>query len=305
MLVKFVKYEGAGNDFILIDDREGAFRPDAGHIAALCDRHFGIGADGLMTLRRSAGLDCSMRYYNADGSAGEMCGNGARCFALFAEHLGIGGETKYFDATDGVHTAHIRRAQGPAGEIELGMINVSEIRSGGGWWWHSVEDTMDKVDPQLLMRDTRVLVELVKEFADEAHLPFDAAGCLAQMRDTVADIRTHCGDDFDFAPVERALEELDKACAGRICFSSDRQAKEAGGRLTRLLCSACDEYHFDNTFAVGLLPGLQLVRGKHRNDLPPQEFLYWRTAFRRQVNRFVSECTSIVQALNSDADSVV
>ena len=54
MLVKFVKYEGAGNDFILIDDREGAFRPDAGHIAALCDRHFGIGADGLMTLRRSA-----------------------------------------------------------------------------------------------------------------------------------------------------------------------------------------------------------------------------------------------------------
>ncbi|WP_410518209.1 hypothetical protein [Alistipes sp.] len=110
MLVKFVKYEGAGNDFILIDDREGAFRPDAGHIAALCDRHFGIGADGLMTLRRSSELDCSMRYYNADGSAGEMCGNGARCFALFAEHLGIGGETKYFDATDGVHTAHIRRA---------------------------------------------------------------------------------------------------------------------------------------------------------------------------------------------------
>ena len=105
--------------------------------------------------------------------------------------------------------------------------------------------------------------------------------------------------------MDKALEELDKACAGRICFSSDRQAKEAGGRLTRLLCSACDEYHFDNTFAVGLLPGLQLVRGKHRNDLPPQEFLYWRTAFRRQVNRFVSECTSIVQALNSDADSVV
>ena len=101
----------------------------------LCVRQFGIGADGVMTLARSAEIDCSMRYYNADGSAGEMCGNGARCFALFAEHLGIGGETKYFDATDGVHTAHIRRAQGPAGEIELGMINVSEIRSGDGWWF--------------------------------------------------------------------------------------------------------------------------------------------------------------------------
>ena len=109
MLVKFVKYEGAGNDFILIDDRGEVFRPGARHIAALCDRHFGIGADGLMTLRRSAELDCSMRYYNADGSEGEMCGNGARCFALFAEHRGIGGETKFFDAADGLHTASIRR----------------------------------------------------------------------------------------------------------------------------------------------------------------------------------------------------
>ena len=81
MLVSFVKYEGAGNDFILIDDREELFSADARLIAALCDRHFGIGADGLMTLRRSVEMDCSMRYYNADGSPGEMCGNGARCFA--------------------------------------------------------------------------------------------------------------------------------------------------------------------------------------------------------------------------------
>ena len=122
MLVSFVKYEGAGNDFILIDDREELFSADARLIAALCDRHFGIGADGLMTLRRSVEMDCSMRYYNADGSPGEMCGNGARCFALFAEHLGIGGETKYFDATDGMHTARIRRTKNRTGEIELGMI---------------------------------------------------------------------------------------------------------------------------------------------------------------------------------------
>ena len=84
MLVSFVKYEGAGNDFILIDDREELFSADARLIAALCDRHFGIGADGLMTLQRSVEMDCSMRYYNADGSPGEMCGNGARCFAIFA-----------------------------------------------------------------------------------------------------------------------------------------------------------------------------------------------------------------------------
>jgi diaminopimelate epimerase len=73
----FAKYEGAGNDFILIDNREGGFTPRAELIAALCDRHFGIGADGLMTLARSAEIDCSMRYYNADGSEGEMRQRGA------------------------------------------------------------------------------------------------------------------------------------------------------------------------------------------------------------------------------------
>ena len=93
MLVKFVKYEGAGNDFILIDDRGEVFRPGARRIAALCDRHFGIGADGLMTLRRSAELDCSMRYYNADGSAGEMCGNGARCICRYGYETGLSGPT--------------------------------------------------------------------------------------------------------------------------------------------------------------------------------------------------------------------
>ena len=163
--MRFAKYEGAGNDFILLDLRNGGATPQSAEIARLCDRHFGIGADGLMTLAASAvsGCDCSMRYYNADGSPGEMCGNGARCFALFAEHLGIGGETKYFDATDGMHTARIRRAKNRTGEIELGMINVSEIRSGKGWWFlntgvpHYVEFTeeLDGVDVKGLGRMIR------------------------------------------------------------------------------------------------------------------------------------------------------
>ena len=162
MQLEFAKYEGAGNDFILIDDREELFSADARLIAALCDRHFGIGADGLMTLRRSVEMDCSMRYYNADGSPGEMCGNGARCFALFAEHLGIGGETKYFDATDGMHTARIRRTKNRTGEIELGMINVSEIRSGGGWWFlntgvpHYVEFVDDPAVVDVVARGSRI-----------------------------------------------------------------------------------------------------------------------------------------------------
>ncbi|MDE5622426.1 MAG: diaminopimelate epimerase [Alistipes sp.] len=134
MQTAFSKYEGAGNDFILIDDRQHRFRPEARLVARLCDRHFGIGADGLMTLTQTPDGGCVMRYFNADGSEGEMCGNGARCFALFVRHLGLCGDTCRFEATDGAHTAQLRRVEGPAGEIELGMIDVAQIRTGDGWW---------------------------------------------------------------------------------------------------------------------------------------------------------------------------
>lgn len=149
MQTPFAKYEGAGNDFILIDARDAATEPDSNLIAKLCDRHFGIGADGLMTLGRSAVADCSMRYYNADGSAGEMCGNGGRCFALFARHAGIGGDTLRFDSLDGPHTARICSADRFRGTVELGMTDVKRIEAGDGWWFlntgvpHYVELTDD------------------------------------------------------------------------------------------------------------------------------------------------------------------
>lgn len=135
MHTTFTKYEGAGNDFIMIDDRDSHFTPGKELIAHLCDRHRGVGADGVIILRRSAELDCSMRYFNADGSEGEMCGNGARCFTLFAEHLGIGGETKYFDAMDGVHKALVCGTKGHLGEIQVGMIDVQQIQKGERWWF--------------------------------------------------------------------------------------------------------------------------------------------------------------------------
>ncbi|MDE5690832.1 MAG: diaminopimelate epimerase [Alistipes sp.] len=162
MLLTFCKYEGAGNDFILADNRAGEFRPDARTIARLCDRHRGIGADGLMTLSASPQHDCSMRYYNADGSPGEMCGNGARCFALYAEHLGIGGREKIFDATDGVHRATILSTAGAAGEIEVGMIDVERIVCGEGWWFlntgvpHYVEFVDDPAAVDVTGRGARI-----------------------------------------------------------------------------------------------------------------------------------------------------
>lgn len=138
LLLDFAKYEGAGNDFILLDSREVPFPSGSKLIAKLCDRHFGIGADGLMLLGKSEQTvcDCSMRYYNADGSAGEMCGNGGRCFALFARHLGLGTPDRVtFEAPDGVHRADLLHVRGDEAVVELGIIRVHGIRQGDGWWF--------------------------------------------------------------------------------------------------------------------------------------------------------------------------
>lgn len=108
MQIIFQKYHGTGNDFILLDNRKGEYNslshPD---IKLLCDRHFGIGADGLILLENSDSHDFFMRYFNADGYEGSMCGNGGRCTVLFAYRLGIIQKNTIFEATDGVHFATV------------------------------------------------------------------------------------------------------------------------------------------------------------------------------------------------------
>lgn len=92
MTLEFTKMHGAGNDFVTLDNRDGRHNITPEIVARLCDRHFGIGADGLLLLERpdGDGLDARMVYYNSDGSRGEMCGNGARCFTAFALANGVG-----------------------------------------------------------------------------------------------------------------------------------------------------------------------------------------------------------------------
>ena len=90
MKIHFHKYQGTGNDFILIDNREDQYQGlSMIQIHQLCDRRFGIGADGLMLLNLRKGYDFEMKYYNADGREGSMCGNGSRCIIRFAYNLGI------------------------------------------------------------------------------------------------------------------------------------------------------------------------------------------------------------------------
>ncbi|MCX6316247.1 MAG: diaminopimelate epimerase [Bacteroidetes bacterium] len=125
MKLSFQKYQGTGNDFIIADNRTGAYNGlTTAQIHKLCDRRFGIGADGLMLLNEKNGFDFEMKYYNADGREGSMCGNGGRCIVKFAWHLGIHRELYRFLAADGVHEAEIDMD----GIISLKMKDVKSIR---------------------------------------------------------------------------------------------------------------------------------------------------------------------------------
>jgi diaminopimelate epimerase len=107
MNIHFYKYQGAGNDFVIIDNRSFPIQLSTAQIAFLCDRRFGIGGDGLMLLQSLPGADFEMVYYNADGNESTMCGNGGRCIAAFANHLGIVEKDMNFKAIDGMHQASI------------------------------------------------------------------------------------------------------------------------------------------------------------------------------------------------------
>ncbi|TDS14521.1 diaminopimelate epimerase [Sphingobacterium paludis] len=123
----FSKYQGAGNDFILIDNRSAIFGPtDVDFIKKLCDRKFGIGADGLMLLQDIKNFDFEMLYFNADGREGTMCGNGGRCIVAFARDLGIINSETAFLAVDGDHDAKIS-----ANQVDLGMIDVQQVTTDG------------------------------------------------------------------------------------------------------------------------------------------------------------------------------
>jgi diaminopimelate epimerase len=126
MLIQFYKYQGTGNDFVMIDNRSEFFpKEDIKLIERLCDRRFGIGADGLILLENDATTDFKMVYYNSDGNQSTMCGNGGRCLVAFAKQLDVIGDTTSFNAIDGLHHASVDQD----GIVSLQMIDVDGIKN--------------------------------------------------------------------------------------------------------------------------------------------------------------------------------
>ena len=225
---KFSKYHGAGNDFVMIDGRTEPFDATPERVAALCRRRTGIGADGLMILESDLAEEFRMRYFNADGGEATMCGNGGRCIALFAHHLGIGGMRKRFIGVDGPHTAELLRVDGPEGEIRLGMIDVRRV----------------EVHPEYLFLDTGSphYVEFV-----ESVRGVDVAGRGAAIRHSAA-FAARGGTNVNFVEIvsdshirirtfERGVEAETLACGTGATASAIAAAVRTG--------SPCRDYRVD------------------------------------------------------------
>jgi len=162
--IQFYKYQGTGNDFVMIDNRDLSFsKNDTKLVAQLCDRKFGIGADGLILLENHPTADFKMVYYNADGNESTMCGNGGRCLVAFAKYLNVIDSTAIFEAIDGMHHATVATDA----MVSLQMGDVDQILLNGD---HLFADTGSPHHVQLVHQiDDYPVFENGKKLRYEVH----------------------------------------------------------------------------------------------------------------------------------------
>lgn len=214
MKLTFYKFQGTGNDFVMIDNREKTFdEKDTKLVAFLCDRRFGIGADGLILLENEEGVDFKMVYYNSDGNESSMCGNGGRCLVAFASYLNIINDKATFNAVDGLHHATI------SGDIvSLQMKDVSEI----------------KVKPNASFLDTGSphhvqLVNNLKDFEVKAEGQKLRYGVYGQKGSNINFVEPFDDETFSVRTYERGVEDETLSCGTGV--TAVAIAMHAAGRV--------------------------------------------------------------------------
>jgi|TARA_B110000285_G_scaffold234071_1_gene309765 diaminopimelate epimerase len=250
MQIQFDKYQGAGNDFIIIDNRTGSYEIlSEKELDLLCDRHKGIGADGVILIQNHKELDFEMRYFNADGNLSSMCGNGGRCAVAFAHRHKIIEKSTRFMAVDGVHQATLISPI----DVRLQMQDVSGIIQNGK------TIIIDTGSPHLvLLLDDIQAVDVKKEGATIRYSEaFKKEGInvnfIEKKGNALFDIRTY----------ERGVENETLACgtgavAAAIAMHHISKSKEKvtkfilnalGGKLT--IDFEVKERHYSNVFLQG------------------------------------------------------
>ena len=208
MNIPFFKYQGTGNDFILVDNRNKAFSNlSQEEIERICDRRFSIGADGLMMLNQKDGYDFEMKYYNSDGKPGSMCGNGGRCIVRFAYDLGIHKESYHFLASDGEHDAEIETG---SNIISLKMKDVPGYKEENG---HFIVDTGS---PHYIIFVKEVMsVDVVKEGTEIRYsAPFAKEGINVNFVQSKGD------DEIIVRTYERGVEDETYSCGTGVTASA-------------------------------------------------------------------------------------
>lgn len=196
MPLEFFKYQGTGNDFIMIDNRQEVLpKNDTKLITKLCDRRFGIGADGLILLENDKVADFNMDYYNSDASQ-SMCGNGGRCAVAFAKFLGIIGSETTFNAIDGLHSATIE-----GDVVTLKMGDVGEVRQKEAY---SFVDTGSPHHVQL--------VENLESFDVQKEGAKLRYGLYGQTGSNINFVLQANADSFNVRTYERGVEDETLSC---------------------------------------------------------------------------------------------
>jgi len=248
MSFHFYKYQGTGNDFILADNRKNEYSLATDQIRRLCDRRFGIGADGLMLLNEKAGFDFEMKYYNADGKDGSMCGNGGRCMAKFAYHLGIHREVYRFLASDGAHEAEIDTD----GIVSLKMKDVKNINKFHG------DLILDTGSPHYIKMVTNVMdLDVFKKGYEIRHSKeFEEDGINVNFVEQLSE-----ADKIIVRTFERGVEDETFSCgtgvtaAALVCYHNengfnDVEVKTLGGTLT-VEFDRVDDNRYENIWLCG------------------------------------------------------